>query len=273
MRDNNSGRVVLITGATQGIGKATANLLLKKGFKVYGTSRNPDQASSVTFPLIKLDITDNVSVKECIKQVISKEGRIDVLINNISYPLCGSIADVSSEELQQQFDTNFFGMHRMISEVLPIMLSNDYGKIINLGSIAGRAPLPYQASYSSSKAAIANYTDSLRMELFSRGIRVVLIEPSDTNTAVHSSRVYAKGFDEDLVAQNTIELMHKFEMAGASPKTIAKSILKAIKKKNPKPRYTFGFQSFLVAFLFRFLPISVQIWGLMLFYNIPRKKK
>ncbi len=273
MRDKFSEKIVLITGATQGIGKATADLLSKKGCKVYGTSRNPDQAPSVTFPLIKLDITDTTSVKECTKQVISKEGRIDVLVNNISYPLCGSIADVSIEELQQQFETNFFGMHRMISEVLPIMLSNNYGKIINMGSIAGRAPLPYQSSYSSSKAAIANYTDSLRIEVFSKGIKVVLIEPSDSNTAVHSSRVYTKGFEEDLVAQNTIELMHKSEIAGASPKTTAKSIWKAIKKRNPKPRYTFGFQSFLVAFLFRFLPISVQIWGLMMYYNIPRKKK
>ncbi len=273
MRDQFSDKVVLVTGATQGIGRATADLLTEKGFKVYGTSRDPSQYSDINFPLVKLDITDNDSVKECIKQILAKEGTIDILVNNISYPLCGSIASVSTEELQQQFDTNFFGMHRMISEVLPVLLAKNSGKIINLGSIAGRAPLPYQASYSSSKAAIANYTDSLRMELLREGIEVVLIEPSDTKTTVNSSRVYTKGYKEDLVAQRTIELMHKSEMAGASPKTIAKSILKAIKKKNPKPRYTFGFQSFLVAFLFRFLPISIQILGLMWFYNIPKKKK
>ena len=273
MRDKYSDKVVLITGATRGIGRAIADLLTNKGFKVYGTSRTPEQYTEITFPLIKLDITSNDSVNECVTQIVSKEGKIDVLINNISYPLCGSIADVSTEELQKQFDTNFFGMHRMISEILPTMLSKGYGKIINFGSIAGRAALPYQSSYSSSKAAIANYTDSLRMELFSRGIKVVLMEPSDTQTAVHSSRVYTQGFKDDVVAQRTVELMHKSEMSGASPSKVAKIVFKAIKKKNPKPRYTFGFQSFLVAFLFRFLPISIQIWGLMWFFNIPWKRK
>ena len=273
MRNNFSDKIVLITGATQGIGKATAEYLQKKGFKIYGTSRNPNQYPNISFPLIKLDITNDESVKECIEQIISKEGKIDVLVNNISYPLCGSIASITIEELRNQFDTNFFGMHRMISEILPGMLSRNNGQIINFGSISGRAPLPYQSAYSASKAAIANYTDSLRMELFREGIKVVLIEPSDTKTAVNSSRIYTKGFKEDLVAQKTIELMQKSEMSGASPKTIAKRVFKTIKKKKPKPRYTFGFQSFLVAFLFRFLSVSIQIWGLMWYYSIPRKKE
>ncbi|MHA1260462.1 MAG: SDR family oxidoreductase, partial [Candidatus Heimdallarchaeaceae archaeon] len=186
---------VLLVGASRGIGRTTAEFLQRKGYKVYGTTRNLSQVEKTSFEMIELDVTKDDTVERCIQQILDKEGRIDVLINNAGFALCGALKDITVEELKQQFETNFFGVHRMITKVLPHMLERKEGRLINIGTLGGRVGLPSQAAYSTSKAALANYTDSLRMELMSYNIKVSLIEPGDTKTNFHSSRVYAKGFE------------------------------------------------------------------------------
>ncbi|MHA1667829.1 MAG: SDR family oxidoreductase [Candidatus Heimdallarchaeaceae archaeon] len=266
--------VVLLVGASRGIGRTTAEFLQRKGYKVYGTTRNLSQVEKTSFEMIELDVTKDDTVERCIQQILDKEGRIDVLINNAGFALCGALKDITVEELKQQFETNFFGVHRMITKVLPHMLERKEGRLINIGTLGGRVGLPFQAAYSTSKAALANYTDSLRMELMSYNIKVSLIEPGDTKTNFHSSRVYAKGFENDKIAKQTVELMHKSEMSGSNPQKVSKNILKAIKKKNPRPRYTSGLlQTFLLSFVFRLFTIKLQHWGLMLYYKIPKKMK
>ena len=266
------GKVILITGATGGIGSVTADLLHEKGYKVYGTTRNLNSAPKTSFELVELDVTKDDSVNSCIEYVLSKEEKIDVLVNNAGYSLCGSVTYLTTEDLQTQFETNFFGVHRMISSILPKMLEKGEGRIINIGTLGGRAGMPYQAPYSSTKAALAIYTDTIRMELQKDGIKVSLVEPGDIKTDFQSGRTFAKGYEEDLIAQQLIKLYHENEMKGTPAKKVAKKIHKVIKRKNPKPRYTVGLlQTFLVAFLFRLLPISVQVWGLMWYFKMPRK--
>lgn len=265
-------KVVLITGATGGIGSATAEFLHDKGYKVYGTTRNLNSAPKTTFELLELDVTKDDSVNSCITHILSEEAKIDVLINNAGYSLCGSVTYFTTEDLKDQFETNLFGVHRMISSVLPGMLERRDGKIINIGTLGGRAGMPYQAPYSSTKAALAIYTDTIRMELQKESIRVSLVEPGDIKTDFQSGRIFAKGYEDDSIAQQLVNLYHDNETKGIPPKRVAKKIHKIIKKKNPKPRYLVGLmQSFLVGFLFRLLPISVQVWGLMWYFKMPRK--
>jgi short-subunit dehydrogenase len=267
-------KVVLITGATGGIGSVTAEFLHEKGYKVYGTTRNLSSAPKTAFELLELDVTKDDSVNSCINHVMSKEERIDVLINNAGYSLCGSVTYLTAEDFEKQFDTNLFGVHRMISGVLPKMLEHRKGKIINIGTLGGRAGMPYQAPYSATKAALAIYTDTIRMELQKDSIRVSLVEPGDIKTDFQSGRTFAEGYEDDPIAQEVVSLYHENEMKGTAPKKVAKKILRIIKKKNPKPRYLVGFvQSFLVGFLFRLVPISVQVWGLMWYFKMPKKAK
>ncbi len=265
-------KVVLITGATGGIGSVTADLLHDRGYKVYGTTRNLNSAAKTKFELVELDVTNDESVNRCVNHIISSEGKIDVLINNAGYSRCGSVTYLSTKDFQDQFDTNFFGVHRMVSSILPGMIERGEGKIINIGTLGGRAGMPYQAPYSSTKAALAIYTDTMRMELQKDNIKVSLVEPGDIKTDFQSGRTFAKGYEEDETAQQLIALYHDNEMKGTPPRNVAKQIHKIIRKKNPKPRYLVGFlQSFLVGFLFRLLPISVQVAGLVWYFKMPRK--
>ena len=148
-------KVILLTGVTGGIGSVTAELLHKKGFKVYGTTRNVQNASETSYEIIELDVTKDESVKKCVDHIMSKEGKIDVLINNAADAICGAISYLTTKNFQDQFETNFFGPHRMIEKILPSMLERGEGQIINFGTLGGRAGMPYQGPYSATKAAIA----------------------------------------------------------------------------------------------------------------------
>ncbi len=273
MRDKFSEKVVLITGATGGIGSATAELLHDKGYRVYGTTRNLDSAPKTPYNFIQLDVIDESSVKECVKEIMTKEGKIDVLINNASYSLCGALKDITTAELKEQFDTNFFGVHRMISEVVPIMIEQNEGRIINIGTFGGRIGLPFQGAYSATKAALAVYTGSLKIELLRDNLKVALIEPDDTKTDFHSGRRFSKGYNQDLDAQRAVEIMYKSEQSGMSPKKIAKTVLKAIRSKNPKPRYTKGPEAFFFDLLLRIVPFRLYVPIARLYYKVPKKRK
>ena len=172
------GKVVLITGASSGIGKVTAQHLAGLGYRVYGTSRKAengnrtfsDENSNGFIEMVNLDVCDNQSAKKAVEYVIEQEGRIDVLINNAGFGISGAIEETTEEEALAQFNTNFFGMHRMCRNVLPIMRKQKKGLIINIGSVAGQFSIPYQSMYSASKYAMESYTESLRMEVRDWGI-------------------------------------------------------------------------------------------------------
>ena len=161
-------KVVLVTGASSGIGKAAAKLFYEKGYVVYGTSRREAVESSDGIAMLKLDVTDDASVQDCVQQVLQREGQIDVLVNNAGYGIAGAVEDTSAEEVKSQLETNLVGLHRMCAAVLPVMRRQGGGKIINISSVAGFIAIPYQAFYSVSKYAVEGYSRALRNEVVFR---------------------------------------------------------------------------------------------------------
>ena len=264
--------VVLITGASSGIGMACAQHLSSMGYKVYGTSRN-GRFKSDDFELIQMDISSDTSVKEGIDSILQKENRIDVVINNAGIGVAGAIETTSIEHAKKQFETNFFGTLRVCNSVLPQMRQQNSGLIINISSIAGLLALPFQGLYSASKFAIEGMTEGMRMEVKKFGIRVALVDPGDHKTNFtqnrqkvehnHENSVYREQFDK------TISVMEKDEANGPTPESIAKLVHKIINKKSPKVRYTTGkFDQKLVPFLKRILPSKMFEWIIMSYYKL-----
>lgn len=171
--------VALVTGASSGIGEATAKQLAQAGYKVYGTSRRGIQAAQSSITMLALDVTDDASVSAAVNELIRLEGRIDLLVNNAGFGIAPAGAEESSlEQAQALFDTNFFGIVRMTRAVVPHMRRQGSGRIINIGSILGVVPMPYIALYAASKHAVEGYSEALDHELRTRGIRVAVIEPA-----------------------------------------------------------------------------------------------
>jgi short-subunit dehydrogenase len=172
-------KVILVTGASSGIGLACASALQAAGHTVYGSSRNLDRMKSVSFKPVQLDVTDDASVKAAIDTIIKAEGKIDVLVNNAGNGVTGPAYAMPVESAKQQFEVNFFGVIRVSSAVLPGMIEKGQGFIVNISSLAGLFGLPYQGMYSASKYAIEGYSQSLRMELRNTGVKVTLLNPGD----------------------------------------------------------------------------------------------
>lgn len=274
-------QVVLVTGASSGIGKATAEYLMSKGFRVYGTSRKAmgnngqnyaaDNNSGGFIRMLSLDVTNEDSVAQAVKSVISKEGQLDVLVSNAGTGIAGSIEDVSIEEANLQIDINFFGTLRVIKEVLPYMRKQGHGKIIALSSVAGVISIPYQAHYSASKFAMEALIEALRYEIAPFGIKACLIEPGDTKTEFTKSRIVAKGSNEQSIYHSrfikSLARMEKDEQTGAPPVTVAKTVYKMIKSKNPPVRTAVGFQYKVILFLKRILPTRILEMIVGMLYN------
>lgn len=232
---------ILITGASSGIGKMIAEHLTKKGYHVVGTSRNLDTSSP--FDMIQLDVNDDTSVDNAIKTFITQYGKIDVVINNAGFGICGSIEDTSMDEVRDQFETNFFGVVRMIKAVLPHMREQKEGMIINISSIGGLIGLPFQGFYSSSKFALEGLMEALRLEVKAFNIKAFNINPGDFKTGFTSNRrktrkiseVYKKAFE------TTLTIYEKDEQNAPEPQEIAILIEKLIKKGgNFQVRYLVG---------------------------------
>ena len=243
---NTTGKIILITGASQGIGLTMATYLASQGHIVYGTSRNPDNLTKdFTFKLVALDVCDDESTKNAIDSVIEKEGRIDVLINNAGRGMMGAVEDSSVEEAQAVFDTNFFGILLTSRAVLPHMRNQKSGKIINISSIAGLMGLPFRGIYSASKFAVEGLSESMRFELEPLGIWVSVIEPGDVKTDIGESRVISEEAKTDNSAYKapfdlSQDIANQDVDKGSDPIIIAQTAEKIILAKNPKVRYVAG---------------------------------
>src|SRR5688572_16880370 len=174
--------VALVTGASSGIGRATAKALQNAGFRVFGTSRRAAAESSDGVTMLACDVTDDASVAKLVDEVLAKAGRIDLLVNNAGIGLLGGAEESSIAQAQALFDVNVFGVLRVTNAVLPTMRRQASGRIINMSSVMGLIPAPYLALYSSTKHALEGYSESLDHELRAFGIRVVLVEPAYTRT-------------------------------------------------------------------------------------------
>lgn len=258
--------IALVTGASSGIGEATALRLVKAGYKVYGSSRRGTQPGQARpFEMLALDVTRDESVLAAVQTLIAREGRIDLLVNNAGFGVAAAGAEESSiAQAQAIFDTNFFGLLRMTRAVLPHMRRQGSGRILNMGSVFGFLPMPYMALYAATKHAVEGYSESLDHELRSRGIRVSVIEPANTNTQFDANLLEP---DEKLEAYRearaaVTQKMTEFVAQGDSPEVVANTVLKAALAANPKLRYTAGARAGGLQWLRRFMPAGLVDAGI-----------
>lgn len=258
-------KVIVITGASAGIGRATALMLQEQGNIVYNLSRR----ETLDFKYIKTDITKIDEIKVAIETINKNEGRIDVLINNAGMGISGAIENTDLDDVNRLFAVNFFGAFNVTKEVLPIMRKQQSGTIINISSAASKFPLPFQSFYSASKAAISSFSDALRLELKPFNIKVSAIMPGDVKTEFTNSRVKNKSDDPVYAARidKSVSMMEKDEQNGMLPTEIAKKIIRTINKKNPPPYVTPGFKYAFLVFLTRFLPYRVVLSLLGIIYG------
>ena len=236
-------KVALVTGASSGIGEATAQRLATAGYKVYGTSRRGAQAGQRSFEMLPLDVTSDESVEAAVREVMRLDGRIDLLVNNAGFGVAPAGAEESSiEQARSIFDTNFFGIVRMTRAVVPHMRRQGSGRIINIGSVLGFLPMPYGALYAATKHAIEGYSESLDHELRTRGIRVSVIEPAYTKTQFDANFLEPDSkLDEYREVRAALGKRLKEVMAAADqPGVVADVVLKAASAARPKLRYTAG---------------------------------
>jgi NAD(P)-dependent dehydrogenase (short-subunit alcohol dehydrogenase family) len=246
---------VLVTGGTDGLGRATALLLAERGYRVFAGSRNAERraaldrlASGRKLPAetLELDVCDDASVDRCVSEIERRAGPVDILVNNAGIAIAAVIEEISAADLRKQYDTNIFGVLRVTQRVLPQMRQRRSGRIINMSSIAGKIASPIMGPYSSSKHALEAISDSLRLELYPFGIAVVLIEPgyiptSMNRTASELSSVYANGAERSpyrRVYQSFLGHWQKTRRASKDrPEDCARVILRAIEETPPRARY------------------------------------
>lgn len=265
-------KVVLITGGSSGIGKAIGEFLLQKGFTVYGTSRNPENNTNSLFPLLQLDVRKVETIQKTIAEVIQKSGRVDVVINNAGVGITGPIEETPTDEMRNNFETNFFGPIEVIKSVLPQMREQKSGLIINITSIAAYMGLPFRGIYSSSKAALEIITESISMEVKSFGINVVNVAPGDFATNIASGRYHAPviaGSAYESNYGNTLKQMDEHVDSGSNPNEMAFAIYQIINEKKPKLHYKIGvFMQRFSIILKRILPDRIYEAMLMNHYKL-----
>lgn len=257
--------VAIVTGASSGIGQATAERLATAGYKVYGTSRRGAQAGQRPFEILALDVTSDDSVAGAVYELMRLEGRIDLLVNNAGFGVAPAGAEESSiEQARAIFDANFFGMIRMTRAVVPHMRRQRSGRIINIGSVLGFLPMPYGALYAATKHAIEGYSESLDHELRTRGIRVSVIEPAYTKTRFDANLMEPDAkLDEYREVRASLDKILKKVMATADqPDVVADVVLKAASAARPKLRYAAGGLANRLRFMRRFVPAGVLDAGI-----------
>ncbi|MDO4755861.1 MAG: SDR family oxidoreductase [Parabacteroides sp.] len=263
--------VILITGVSSGFGKAMATRLAKDGHKVYGTvRRHVPPIEGVTY--LFADVLDDKAIHHAFNELMLKEKRIDVFINNAGMGIGGPLEFCSVADIQHQMDVNFMGMVRWLSHIIPTMRKQGFGQIICISSIAGRMGLPFQGAYSASKFAMTGYCEALRLELCQSGVRVILIEPGDFATSFSDNRC---SVHSDVVAKaypsynQSMENVEQSESHGLKPSYLADKISKIVRKTNPHNRYVIAtwLQSISV-YAKRLLPEKVFFWILSKYFNL-----
>jgi NAD(P)-dependent dehydrogenase (short-subunit alcohol dehydrogenase family) len=258
-------KIALVTGASSGIGEATAERLATAGYKVYGTSRRGAHAGKRLFEMLPLDVTSDESVEAAVSEVMRLDGRIDLLVNNAGFGVAPAGAEESSiDQARSIFETNFFGLIRMTRAVVPHMRRRGSGRIINIGSVLGFLPMPYGALYAATKHAVEGYSESLDHELRTRGIRVSVIEPAYTKTPFDANFIEADAkLDEYREARAGVNKRVKEVMATAEhPSVVADIVLRAANAARPKLRYAAGKLANRLRFLRRFAPAGVVDAGI-----------
>ena len=250
--------VAIVTGASGGIGEATARALHAAGYRVFGTSRRAPATSTPGIEYLVCDVTSDELVQAAISKVLSQADRIDLLVNNAGVGLVGGAEESSLEQAKSLFDVNLFGLIRMTKAVLPTMRRQRAGRIVNISSVMGLIPAPFMALYSASKHAVEGYSESLDHEIRGSGIRVVLVEPAYTQTSFEGNAYQAdQQLDIYRSARTNAEGVLRDEMKTAdTPQLVASAVVKASTEANPPRRYTAGRAARQISLLRRFVPAS-----------------
>jgi NAD(P)-dependent dehydrogenase (short-subunit alcohol dehydrogenase family) len=234
--------VVLITGASSGIGKACAGYLAAKGFVVYGASRTAVATGGV-YPL-QMDVTQPESVQKAVQRIMDEQGQLDVLVNSAGMGIGGALELATPDEICRQMQTNFMGTVNVCAAVLPHMRAARRGKIINISSLAGSMAIPFQGFYSASKFAIEGYSEALSMEVRPFRIKVSIVEPGDFSTGFTANRVVSEASlnhpDYSARFKKCLRIVEKEETNGCRPLKLAKKLHKIIRARRPKFRYRVG---------------------------------
>ena len=255
-------KVILITGASAGMGKEFAKELLKDGHTVYGVARRLDKMTDIKqlgVKTMEMDVTDDAAMVKCVDAIIKTEGRIDVLINNAGFGSYGAIEDVSISDARYQLEVNVFGAARLMQLVVPYMRKQHYGRIINISSIGGKLALPFGGWYHANKFALEALSDSLRNEVEQFGIDVVVIEPGGVKSewgtiAMDNLKKTSGNTVYQQLANNIANTMTKIDGKVADPIVIVNLVRKAIEAKKPKTRYSGGYMAKLALFMRKILP-------------------
>lgn len=270
-------RVVLVTGASSGIGLACAERLLRDGHRVYGASRSIRSAELPAacrgLERLPMDVTDEDSVRRGVAAVAASSGRIDVVVNAAGYGLAGAAEEIAHEEAARQMDANFFGCVRVVRHVLPVMRRQKAGLVVNVSSLGGLVGVPFQSMYSASKFALEGWSEALRAEVAPHGVRVVLVEPGDVRTGFTDHRVRARaaardGAYSDALAR-CIAVAEADERTGPAPAVVAGIVAKVVGRPAPKLRYRSGSASQRALFALRpFLPGALVEWLVRRHYRV-----
>jgi NAD(P)-dependent dehydrogenase (short-subunit alcohol dehydrogenase family) len=266
---------VLVTGGTDGLGRAAAILLAQSGYQVFSGSRSAEHRAALDqfardrkLPLetLEVDVCDTASVNACVTEIENRVGPVDVLVNNAGIAIAAVMEEITLDDLHRQYETNVFGVLRVTQRVLPKMRERRRGRIVNMSSIAGKVAIPILGPYSSSKHALEAISDALRIELGPFGVRVVLIEPGVIKTSINAtaeslSAAYVKGAETSpykaIYMGFRSNWKHATEASRDTPEDCARVILRAVEEKSPRARYLVTREAKVSALMKRFLPDGV----------------
>jgi NAD(P)-dependent dehydrogenase (short-subunit alcohol dehydrogenase family) len=271
------GNIVLLTGGSAGIGRATAEYLMRQGYTVYAASRRgsdniEDPFSGGRIIGLCADVTVPESLDIAVNRIIEEQGELSAVICNAGNGIAGSVEDTSLEEARYQMETNFFGVLNTVKACLPIFREQKHGRIIAISSVAAVAPIPFQGFYSASKSAIMLLMQALSMEMKPYNVKCTCILPGDVKTDFTASRKYTEASQLESseytkAMKAAVETMEKDEQNGMKPKVIAKAIHKVLKKKNPKPVVVPHITYKLLYLLIKLVPTRLKIWVISKMYS------
>lgn len=263
------GRRIFITGASSGIGRATAQLLVRRGHEVWGTSRDPARLPALeNFHPVTLDLADSASARASFDRALAEAGHFDVLINNAGSGHFDEAATLPPAVWHEQFQILVFAQIALCQRALEGMRAQGSGLIVNVSSMAARLPVPYMSAYNAAKAALASFTMTLQLELSGSAVRVVDVQPADIRTSFNEAVVQKQANDPTL-AQVWKQVDANLQ-AAPPPELVARRIVRLIGQENPPPRITVGgaFQAGVAPLIFRLLPQRVRLWGLRRYYRL-----
>ena len=251
-----STHIALVTGASSGIGRATALLLATRGYKVYGTARRVPDIALTGVTMLALDVRDEASVRATVKRILKEHGRIDLLVNNAGVVLVAAGEETTPEEALELFQTNVFGLMRVTNAVLPVMRERRSGRIVNISSVLGFLPAPFMSTYAASKHAVEGYTESLDHELRALRIRAVTVQPAFTRSNLAANDATRDPVIIDYAAHvNAMRrLVSQSIVNGEEPNAVAEVVLRAAEAVDPKPRYTVGPRARSLSWLRKLVP-------------------